>query len=91
MACSFQDITGQRTTKVVNTLRYIEQRVNSMIAIWDLTETTKAKIEPLDKRPDAHLLNGPSSNGVSQDDVDAMFGDKAAAPLNQGAVDELFN
>src|SRR4029077_12486390 len=25
-ACSFQDITGQRTTKVVNTLRYIEQR-----------------------------------------------------------------
>ena len=33
-ACSFQDITGQRTTKVVNTLRYIEQRVNSMIEIW---------------------------------------------------------
>ncbi|HYE48828.1 MAG TPA: hypothetical protein VEB20_04510, partial [Azospirillaceae bacterium] len=27
-ACSFQDITGQRTTKVVNTLRYLEQRVN---------------------------------------------------------------
>lgn len=33
-ACSFQDITGQRTTKVVNTLRYIEQRVNTMIEIW---------------------------------------------------------
>ncbi|HZB91305.1 MAG TPA: hypothetical protein VE397_07685, partial [Stellaceae bacterium] len=33
-ACSFQDITGQRTTKVVNTLRYLEQRVNSMIEIW---------------------------------------------------------
>jgi chemotaxis regulatin CheY-phosphate phosphatase CheZ len=92
MACSFQDITGQRTTKVVNTLRYIEQRVNSMISIWDLTATQKAKIEPLDKRPDAHLLNGPTANGVSQDDVDAMFGDAAAAaPMNQGAVDELFN
>jgi chemotaxis regulatin CheY-phosphate phosphatase CheZ len=92
MACSFQDITGQRTTKVVNTLRYIEQRVNSMIAIWDLSETKKAQVEPLDKRPDAHLLNGPSANGVSQDDVDAMFSDVApAAPMNQGAVDELFS
>jgi chemotaxis regulatin CheY-phosphate phosphatase CheZ len=73
MACSFQDITGQRTTKVVNTLRYIEQRVNSMIAIWDVTNGRSAPVEPLDKRPDAHLLNGPTTNGVSQADVDAMF------------------
>jgi chemotaxis regulatin CheY-phosphate phosphatase CheZ len=73
MACSFQDITGQRTTKVVNTLRYIEQRVNSMIAIWDLTNASRAPVEPLDKRPDAHLLNGPTANGVSQAEVDAMF------------------
>jgi len=73
MACSFQDITGQRTTKVVNTLRYIEQRVNSMIAIWDVSHTGKAVVEPLDTRPDAHLLNGPTANGVSQADVDAMF------------------
>lgn len=34
MACAFQDITGQRTTKVVNVLRYLEQRVNSMMDIW---------------------------------------------------------
>jgi chemotaxis regulatin CheY-phosphate phosphatase CheZ len=74
MACSFQDITGQRTTKVVNTLRYIEQRVHSMIAIWDVSQTKRAAAaEPLDKRPDAHLLNGPTTNGVSQADVDAMF------------------
>jgi chemotaxis regulatin CheY-phosphate phosphatase CheZ len=33
-ACSFQDLTGQRTMRVVNTLRYIEDRVNSMIGIW---------------------------------------------------------
>ncbi len=30
-ACSFQDITGQRTTKVVNVLRYLEQRVGQRI------------------------------------------------------------
>jgi len=34
LACSFQDLTGQRMTKVVNALRYLEQRVNTMIEIW---------------------------------------------------------
>lgn len=82
-ACSFQDITGQRTTKVVNTLRYIEQRVNSMIGIWGVDETTPSlPANPLDTRPDAHLMNGPAMDGgPSQDDVDALFeklGDPAA-------------
>ena len=34
LACSFQDITGQRITKVVNVLRYLETRINSMVEIW---------------------------------------------------------
>ena len=72
MACSFQDITGQRTSKVVNTLRYIEKRVNSMIEIWDLRGA--APVPETDSRPDAHLLNGPSLAGsVDQADVDALF------------------
>jgi chemotaxis regulatin CheY-phosphate phosphatase CheZ len=75
-ACSFQDITGQRTTKVVNTLRYIEQRVNSMMQIWGVEGSTPsappADIE--DRRPDAHLINGPASDGgPSQAAVDALF------------------
>ena len=76
MACSFQDITGQRTTKVVNTLRYLEQRVNAMLEIWgsgDAKAAAKVK-EAEDSRPDAHLLNGPAlEGGVSQDDVDALL------------------
>jgi chemotaxis regulatin CheY-phosphate phosphatase CheZ len=36
-ACSFQDITGQRTEKVVKALRFIEQRINAMIEIWGST------------------------------------------------------
>jgi len=74
-ACSFQDITGQRTTKVVNTLRYIEQRVNSMIGIWGVDETMPSlPANPLDTRPDAYLMNGPAlDGGPSQDDVDALF------------------
>ncbi len=77
-ACSFQDITGQRTTKVVNTLRYIEQRVNSMIEIWGVDGAPAGaalhSTAPSDTRPDAHLLNGPAlDGGPSQDDVDALF------------------
>ena len=75
-ACSFQDITGQRTTKVVNTLRYLEQRVNSMIEIWGVDETHVHAPPPEteDRRPDAHLLNGPATDGgPSQADVDALF------------------
>ncbi len=84
MACSFQDITGQRTTKVVNVLRYLEQRVNAMIQIWGVVEeATAAQVPDIkddDARPDAHLLNGPQMDGegVSQDDIDAMMNGEAA-------------
>ena len=76
-ACSFQDLTGQRTTKVVNALRYIEQRVTAMMSIWSTEGRGHpgAPIEgPVDTRPDAHLLNGPSDNGVNQDDIDRLLG-----------------
>lgn len=76
-ACSFQDITGQRTTKVVNTLQYIEQRVSSMIEIWGVQGAAPATAptrEVEDQRPDAHLMNGPAADGgPSQADVDALF------------------
>ena len=84
-ACSFQDITGQRTTKVVNTLRYIEQRVNSMIEIWGTDGSIQPAImPPTDTRPDAHLMNGPATDGgPSQDDVDALLAklDQNIAPI----------
>ena len=83
-ACSFQDLTGQRTSKVVNALRYIEQRVMAMISIWgeDGLAGIVVKEEQTDSRPDAHLLNGPQldGHGVSQADVDSMFDSPAAAP-----------
>jgi chemotaxis regulatin CheY-phosphate phosphatase CheZ len=83
-ACSFQDITGQRTTKVVNTLRYLEQRVNSMIEIWGVEELKTLTMKDIgDTRPDAHLLNGPSLQGVSQDDVDSLLADLNAVNAAQ--------
>ena len=37
-ACSFQDLTAQRTGKIVNALRYLEGRINAMIDIWGADE-----------------------------------------------------
>jgi hypothetical protein len=33
LACSFQDLTAQRTSKVVDTMRFLENRLNKMIGI----------------------------------------------------------
>ncbi len=30
-ACSFQDLTGQRTRKVIEVLRYLEERINAAV------------------------------------------------------------
>jgi chemotaxis regulatin CheY-phosphate phosphatase CheZ len=100
VACSFQDLTGQRMTKVVNALRYLEQRVNTMIEIWGITPEDAAKVKQQlnDTRPDAHLLNGPAreGEGVAQDDVDRLLNGDGAAPVpanataSQDDIDALF-
>ncbi len=77
-ACSFQDLTGQRTTKVVNALRYIEQRVTAMMSIWGADAGTRPLGGQIagteDTRPDAHLLNGPTDSGINHDDIDRLLG-----------------
>lgn len=76
MACSFQDLTGQRTQKVVHVLRYLESRINLMIGIWGIEDVeAEDTAGPVDTRPDAHLLNGPqlAGKGVSQNFVDDMM------------------
>lgn len=74
-ACSFQDLTGQRTSKVVQVLSYLENRVATMIDIWGLDDIEIRPGTENDNRPDAHLLNGPArrGEGIGQDDVDQML------------------
>jgi chemotaxis protein CheZ len=76
-ACNFQDITGQRISKVVSTLQYIEQRVRAMVSIWGAEEVFNAAplLEVVKVKDDRSLLNGPQLNnaGISQDDIDQMF------------------
>ena len=84
-ACGFQDITGQRITKVVTALQRIESKVDALLnAFGDDLKRDGAPRSPEKKtttpsgapaRPDEHLLNGPQlpENAISQDDIDALF------------------
>jgi chemotaxis protein CheZ len=78
-ACNFQDITGQRISKVVNAMKFVEERVHQMINIWGGLESFKdiEMVEDKNRQGDAALLNGPalaSDLGVtSQDAIDALF------------------
>ena len=78
-ACNFQDITGQRISKVVNAMRFVEERVHHMIDIWGGLESFKdvETIADSSRQGEAALLNGPAlstDKGVtSQDAIDALF------------------
>lgn len=73
-ACSFQDITGQRITKVVKTLKDIEEKVSTLLSGVDLGEGSDDSDED-SRSGDEKLLNGPQmpGEGVSQSDVDKLF------------------
>ncbi|MCB1492822.1 MAG: hypothetical protein KDJ77_13675, partial [Rhodobiaceae bacterium] len=45
MACSFQDLTGQRTARVVDTLRFIDGRLNTLIDMWGTATTDEADVQ----------------------------------------------
>lgn len=78
-ACGFQDITGQRITKVVRTLQSIEERVNALAAVCGagLGDAAPAAT-PAPKKDGDGLLNGPGLSGggggaKTQDEIDALF------------------
>ncbi len=78
-ACNFQDLTGQRISKVMATMKFIEQHINSMMDIWGGVDAIKAHVVPQadNRSEDDKLLNGPKLAGdvghASQDDIDALF------------------
>src|SRR3954464_6547621 len=81
-ACSFQDLTGQRTRKVIGVLRYLEGRINAMIEIWGLDGTMAAEAaESRAVAGDNPLLNGPArlGQGLGQADVDMVMGPAAVS------------
>jgi chemotaxis protein CheZ len=88
-ACTFQDITGQRITKVVTALKKIEEKVEGLVtAFSDEIEAAKREQEAKEAEEAAKgpvkkelnekedLLEGPQlagGDGKNQDDVDALL------------------
>lgn len=87
-ACSFQDLAGQRVSKVVASLRHIEQRVSRFAATMGVhdAEASEEERAEAERRRQLHL-NGPAMGGpeTGQDDVDALMG------MDQDAIDALFD
>jgi chemotaxis protein CheZ len=78
-ACSFQDITGQRISKVIKNLRIIDEKVSNLITILhDKIPGLPMRSDDDDTRTgDARLMNGPQmpDKAVSQDDIDKLLAD----------------
>ncbi len=82
-ACSFQDITGQRVAKVVETLQTIEARVSRFVEAVNAKDG--ASLHALaETGPDAErrrrMVSGPplAGEGNDQSSVDALMGGGAA-------------
>jgi chemotaxis protein CheZ len=84
-ACNFQDLTGQRISRVCETLNFVESRVAKMADIWGgldaLSSIMTNELEALKEEHNAlgthALAAGPAMVGadghVGQDDIDALF------------------
>jgi chemotaxis protein CheZ len=78
-ACNFQDLTGQRISKVMTTMKFIETHITVMMDIWGGIDAIRAHAPPIvdEREGDARLLNGPKNEGdighASQNDIDALF------------------
>ncbi len=77
-ACSFQDLTGQRVNKVVETLQMIESRVGRFakaVQAQDMTEFVNEHESKREKRKADLLLNGPAleGEGIDQHQVDSLL------------------
>ena len=77
-ACSFQDITGQRIAKVVETLQHIETRVARFADVMRakdldgfLDDAERARIE----RKEKLMIHGPQLEGAgnAQNQIDELF------------------
>jgi chemotaxis protein CheZ len=73
-ACSFQDITGQRITKVVTTLKVIEEKVANIISTFGSSTQVPKRGAPT-TASDADLLNGPQlpPHAMDQSDIDKLL------------------
>jgi chemotaxis protein CheZ len=80
-ACNFQDITGQRISKVVKTLKHIEDRVSTMLSAFgddkqgERPGAPAAPQKPSGPVSESDLLHGPQlpDDAKKQAEIDAIL------------------
>lgn len=74
-ACSFQDITGQRISKITRTVGAIEGGVHAVATLAGGKNAPAKRPEAIDRVDGGLILQGPQINGpaVSQTDIDKLF------------------
>jgi chemotaxis protein CheZ len=75
-ACGFQDITGQRISKVVKALHHIEGKIDALLAVFGADLSEAVVEEATEAGAAASLLNGPAlptAAANSQADIDALL------------------
>ncbi len=67
-ACAFQDLTGQRTRKVVSALRQLEVRIGELVKLWQAES-------PAQMPARSELLGGtpPEGEGLIQNQIDELL------------------
>ena len=78
-ACSFQDLVGQRVSKVSELLENLEERFHGLInetGIADNMETIGDEELAIESRRKELILHGPQLTGVgvTQEEIDALLG-----------------
>jgi len=88
--CSFQDLAGQRVSKVVTSLKHVEGRVSRFAQTMGVAdaEADETETSEEERRKKLHL-HGPAIGGPEkkQDEVDDIL----ESDLDQNAIDALFD
>jgi chemotaxis regulatin CheY-phosphate phosphatase CheZ len=95
-ACSFQDLTGQRSSKVVRLVSYVEKRVSAMMGILGLSSKEDdgdgaTKPAPSSKQDDGPTTAEAYQEGDDRSDAHLLHGPALDGDaIEQDDVDALF-
>ena len=94
MACSFQDLTGQRIRKVVQALTYIEKRIIALTVLWRGAGRGAGWGDAAGAAADGAAADGATADGAAAWDTrrDAhLLNGPSDGGLPQAAVDSLLH